>query len=125
MKLQALATTVVLVAAVGAVQAGDAPAVDGAQALRAVRDKQTGQLRQATADEARAMAEAEKAARAGQPEKALVVRQHANGMKSARLPAEYLSNLRAERQPDGSMKVMHEKAGDEHAHAAPQTLPTE
>jgi hypothetical protein len=124
MKLQALAAATALAAVVGAVQAGDTPSVDAAQALRVTRDKDTGELRKATAEEAKALAEAEKALRAGQPERALVVRQHANGMRSARLSSEYLSSLQAVRQPDGSLKVMHDKAGDEHAHDAPQQLPT-
>jgi hypothetical protein len=125
MKLQALAAATALVAVVGAVQAGEAQAVDAAQALRVVRDKATGQLRNATPEEAKVLAAADKAARAGQPERPLVVRQYANGMRGARLSPEYLSSLQAQRQPDGTLKVSHDKAGDEHAHAAPQTLPTE
>ena len=111
MKLKALAAATALLAVAGAVQAGDVQPVDAAQALRAVRDKDTGQLRRATPEQA------------SQPQRPLVVRQYSNGMRSARLSPEYLSSLQATRQPDGSLKVTHGEA-DEHAAPAPQSLPT-
>jgi hypothetical protein len=134
MKLQALASVAVIAAIAGAAHAADATAVqpaaeaapaDSLQSLRVVRDKETGRLRSATADEAKAMADAERAARGSQAAKPVVVRQYANGMKAAVLPLEFRSSLNAQRQPDGSLKITHADAADEHAGAGKQQHPTE
>jgi hypothetical protein len=125
MKLKALASMAALMVLAGAAQAGDVPAADTPQALRAVRDKDTGKLRAATAEEAKAMAEAEKAARAGQPAKLVVVRQYASGMRSATLTPEHLSTLKAERLPSGALKISHPGAADSHAAPVQQDRPTE
>lgn len=125
MKLHALASVAALLALAGAAHAGDVPASDNAEALRAVRDKETGQLRAATAQEAKALAEAEKAARGGQAAKPVVVRQYPNGMRAARLTPEYLSTLKADRLPSGALAVSHASASDEPAAPVRQDQPTE
>jgi hypothetical protein len=120
MKLTALAAVAAMLACTVAAQAADTPAVetDSAQARRVVRDKETGQLRAATASEAKAMADADKAAAGAQRPTQLVVRQHANGARSIALPMEMMSTLKAERQPSGALAITHGGA-DDAAHAAP------
>jgi hypothetical protein len=128
MKLSALAAVAATFAFAGASQAGEAPATDTtqAQARRVVRDKETGQLRAATAQEAKAMAEADKAAGAvsSRPTQ-LVVRQHASGARSIALPMEMMSTLKAERLPSGALKVTHDGADDAHAAPVHDDRPTE
>jgi hypothetical protein len=109
-----------------------APAGSDSQALRVVRDKQTGKLRAPTADELKAMQAAERAERRarGLPEspqsQPLVVTRHADGMLSAKLGPEYMMTLKGERQPDGSMRRFHEDGTThEPAPAAHNDLPTE
>jgi hypothetical protein len=108
-----------------------APAVAEAQALRVVRDKATGRLRAPTSDELKAMDATERAARKarGLPEVAestpLNVTRHASGTLSARLTPDYLVTLRAERQPDGTLKQTHDNPRLEHPVAARHALPTE
>ena len=99
---------------------------DVAAAKRVVRDKQTGKLRAPTEDELQEMIAAEKAARASQvtTRAPLVVREYPNGMRGAVLGPEYLLTLKAQRRPDGTVEVSHDKQG--HEHAAPNAkLPTE
>lgn len=109
-------------------QAEVAPAAE-AQALRAVRDRQTGKLRAPTADELKAMQTAERAERRarGEPEsQPLVVKRHASGMLSAELGPEYMMTLQGERQPDGSVRRFHaDGTTHEHAPVAHDARPTE
>lgn len=94
------------------------------QALRAVRDKETGRLRAATAQELAEMDAAARAARvarglpADEPTRPLVMRQHANGMRSVVLGPEHLVTLRGHRLPDGRLVHTH----DDPAHAHPTKL---
>jgi hypothetical protein len=54
----------------------------------------------------------------------LIVRQHANGMRSAVLGPDFLVSIKAERSPDGKLAVTHDRP--EHEHAKLQsTRPTE
>jgi hypothetical protein len=92
-------------------EAAPAPSLDG---RRAVRDSVTGKLRAPTEEEAAAMSAASRARAAKAP---AVVRQHANGMRSAVLGPEYLSTLQAERSSDGRLVIRHASQGDEHANA--------
>lgn len=101
------------------------------QELRVVRDSVTGKLRAPTEEELAAM-NARRDARAQQqrsaPAAPLVVRQHANGMRSAVLGPEYRSMLKAERQSDGKLVIRHANPADDHAGGAksnPATRPTE
>jgi hypothetical protein len=78
---------------------------DAVSARRAVRDKATGKLRAPTPEEFEAM-------RAAEPQTAaktapVQVRQHANGMRSARLGPEYLVTLKGTRRADGSVQQFH------------------
>jgi hypothetical protein len=84
--------------------AADAPG-DAANARRAVRDKATGKLRAPTPEEFEAMsaAQPQSAAKSGPVQ----VRQHANGMRSARLGPEYLVTLKGTRRADGSVQQSH------------------
>jgi hypothetical protein len=109
-----------------------APVAAEAQALRAVRDKTTGRLRAPDADEAAAMAEAERASRKarGLPEVAssqpVVVVRHASGMMSAKLGPDQLTTLRGERQADGSVRRIHaDGTSHDRAPAARDNRPTE
>lgn len=110
-------------------QAEAAPAAADAQALRVVRDKQTGKLRAPTADELKVMQAAERAERRarGVPEsQPLVVTRHASGMLSAKLGPEYMMTLEGERQPDGSVRRFHaDGTAHEHAPVAHDDRPTE
>ena len=91
------------------------------QAVRAVRDKETGRLRAPTDEELEQMLQADRAARKARglsedgPATPLVVRQHANGMRSAVLGPEYLVTLKAQRTAEGKLSVAHDKAIHEHA----------
>jgi hypothetical protein len=110
--------------------AASAPTVAEAQARRVVRDKETGKLRAPNDEELQALLEAERADRKarGEPEAAaagaVVVRQHANGMRSAVLGPEHMVYLKAQRTPDGKLVISHDKPGHEHA-ALPTQRPTE
>jgi hypothetical protein len=97
-----------------------------APAKRVVRDKKTGKLRAPSEDELQEMIAAENATRARQikTRPSLIVRQYPNGMRSAVLGPEYLLTLKAQRRPDGSVEVSHDKHAP--AHSAPNpNLPTE
>jgi hypothetical protein len=91
------------------------------QARRVVRDKETGKLRAPNDEELQALLEAERADRKarGEPEAAaagaVVVRQHANGMRSALLGPEHMVYLKAQRTPDSKLVISHDKPGHEHA----------
>jgi len=91
------------------------------QAVRAVRDKETGRLRAPTDQELEQMLQADRAARKARglsedgPVTPLVVRQHANGMRSVVLGPQYLVTLKAQRTGDGKLSVTHDKAIHEHA----------
>ena len=132
MKKTCLAVAAVFAAALAAptVLADDTyGAMDG---LRAVRDKDSGELRAPNSEELRAMIEAEKADRAARtargdkqslPEQ-VILRTFASGMKSARLSEEYLVNVVATRDTDGNLVVSHANPADEHV-APANELPTE
>lgn len=107
------------------------PAVAAATApsRRMVRDQETGRLRAATVQE---MAEMDAAARADrvarglpaeEPAKAVVVRQHPNGMRSATLGPEHMVTLRGQRGADGRIVQLHDDPA--HAHPAKQPAATE
>lgn len=95
-----------------------------ASPIRAVRDQATGKLRRATAEEAAAMAAAERAERLakGQPDPQadapVVVRVHANGMTSAELSPEHLVTVQARRGADGRLLRSHTHPSLEHPTAA-------
>jgi hypothetical protein len=76
-----------------------------------VRDPVTGRLRAPTDAELAALQPRGAAARTAP----VVVRQHANGMKSAVLGPEYMSTLIVERGPDGKLVKRHADPRDEHA----------
>lgn len=109
---------------------------DGAQtatsadAVRVVRDKETGKLRAPTDAELEQMRQNERSARKarGRSESGatapIAVRQHANGMRSAVLGPEYLVTLKAQRGADGKLTVKHDKVADEHG-AGQSQRPTE
>jgi hypothetical protein len=113
------------------------PATFGTTAVRAVRDKATGQLRRATQAEVQELLAAEAAERQarGQPDPATAaparqVTQHANGMLSAVLGTEHLVTVVAVRGPDGRLVRGHTHPA--HAHPSspakpvqPQQRPTE
>lgn len=99
-------------------------------AMRAVRDKETGQLRAPNHEELKALIEAEKAARRarGEPEVAapqdVQVRTYASGMKAAVLNADYLVSVEARVDANDELVVQHANPADEHV-AATAALPTE
>jgi hypothetical protein len=97
--------------------------------MRVVRDKQTGKLRAPNADELEAMEVNERAARRarGLPEVPTfepVVRQHANGMRSAVLGPEYLMTLHGKRRADGTVQQSH-SAPKHEQHVVRDERPTE
>lgn len=100
------------------------------QHLRAVRDKETGRLRAATAQEMAEMDAAARAARVARGEpaepavKPLVVRQHANGMRSAVLGPEFMVTVRGQRDASGRIVQSHDHPAHEHG-ALKQQAPTE
>lgn len=106
--------------------------VAASEALRVVRDKETGKLRAPNNTELKEMIAAEKAERKakGLPEssqdtEAVEIRTHANGMKSARLGPGFLVSLEAKRDADGHLVVTHAQPGYD-VHVAPATeQPTE
>lgn len=109
-----------------ATAAAQANPADVAPAKRVVRDKQTGKVRAPTEDELQEMIAAENAASASQvrTRAPLAVRQYPNGMRGAVLGPEYLLSLKAQRRPDGTVAVTHDKPGYDHA-APNASLPTE
>jgi hypothetical protein len=132
MKIASLAPAAALAAILAApgVLADDTQA--SMDAMRVVRDKDSGALRAPNSEELRAMMEAEKADRAARralgekrllPEQ-VIVRTFASGMKSAQLSEEYLVNVVATRDADGKLVVSHANPADEHV-APAHELPTE
>jgi hypothetical protein len=127
-------TSVYVAAALAATLAAPAALADdaaaGMDAMRAVRDKETGQLRAPNHDELKALLEAEKAERRarGEPEVAAPreaqVRTYGSGMKAAVLNADYLVSVEARVDENGKLVVQHANPADEHA-APAATLPTE
>jgi hypothetical protein len=113
--------------------AADRPdAGPGASAVRVIRDKASGKLRQPTEDELASLLAAEKAQRvaAGQPDlgaapPALLVREHANGMKSAVLGTEHLVTVKAVRAPDGRLVRLHTHPAQGQPAVPAQSRPTE
>jgi len=126
-------TSIVVAAAlVGVLAAPGTFAADTTEALRVVRDKQTGQLRAPNSDELKEMLEAEKADRMarGKPESAaeaqpVQVRTHASGMKSAVLGEDFLVSVEAHRDTNGNLVMKHADPADEHVAAPTTELPTE
>jgi hypothetical protein len=124
-----------LAAAVALVATLAAPGVlaaDATEALRVVRDKETGQMRAPTRDEMKALLEAEKAERKarGLPEERAMqpvqVRTYPNGMKAAVLGEEFLVMVTAEKDANGNLVVKHANPADEHVVTKTTTeLPTE
>lgn len=109
--------------------AASAPTVAQAQARRVVRDKETGRLRSPNEEELKALVDAERADRQARGESepaaaAVVVRQHASGMRSAVLGPEHMVYLKGQRTADGKLVVTHDKPAHEHA-ARPTQLATE
>ena len=109
----------------------EATPVVEAQALRVVRDKETGKLRSPTNDELPALLEAERAVRKARGDREptaaaapLALRQHSNGMLSAVLGPDYLITVKAQRGPDGKPVVTHANPASEHP-TAPSQRPTE
>ena len=102
------------------------------QAVRVVRDKDTGKLRAPSQDELAALLEAERSARAARGEREptgpgapLVLRRHANGMVSAVLGADYLVTVQARRDATGKLVTSHDHAAHEHPVPPQQQRPTE
>jgi hypothetical protein len=126
----------VIAAAIAATLAAPAVLADDAvaasEAMRVVRDKQTGQLRAPNNEELKQMLEAEKAERKARGEPApsadpqpLEVRTYSSGMKAAVLGPEFLVTLEARRDAEGNLVVAHSKP-EYDAHAEPaNVLPTE
>jgi len=106
-------------------------AVAQAQALRAVRDPETGKMRLPTPAEAAQMAAQERAERGarGLPEvdaaTNVQVFRHVNGMLSAKLGPEHLVTITARRGPDGKLVRAHSNPAYEHPTAAKQPAATE
>lgn len=126
-------TSICVAAALAATLVSPAVLADeaaGTDAMRAVRDKDTGQLRAPNHEELKALIEAEKAERRsrGEPEAAepreAQVRSYASGMKAAVLNADYLVSVEARVDANGNLVVQHADPADEHA-APAATLPTE
>lgn len=123
--------TVAAVALAATLAASGAMATDATEALRVVRDKETGQMRAPNQEEMKELIAAEKAERKarGLPEQTetqpVQVREHANGMKSAVLGAEYLVMVTAEKDEHGKLVVKHANPADEHVVSKTAELPTE
>jgi hypothetical protein len=109
-------------------QAAAQEVVPSSDALTVVRDAETGKLRNATAQEhaalqAQAPAQANARVRTlrAAPQ-AFQQKYHANGARGVRLTDEFTNSVRAERQPDGSLKTYESSNADEstavagHAH---------
>ena len=130
-------SSLVIAAAIAAMLAGPGALAGetaaASEALRVVRDKETGKLRAPNNDELKEMIAAEKAERKakGLPESSqetetFEVRTHANGMKSLQLGPEFLVSLEARRDADGNLVVTHAQPGyDVHAAPATEQQPTE
>jgi hypothetical protein len=139
-KISTLIAALALTASASAVSAADGTAASTqaqpgagaqAQARRAVRDKETGQLRAPTQEELKVMLEEERAARKarGQPEPSaeptpILVRQHASGMRSAVLGPDFLVTVKAQRRTDGTVEISHADPAHEHPTSKSQR-PTE
>ena len=120
------------VAMSAALAAPTAFAGDETAAMRAVRDKETGQMRAPNQEELKQLLEAERAARKarGLPEEPssepAQVRVHANGMRSVVLSEDMLVSVVAERDAEGNLVVRHADPADEHVVApASDQRPTE
>jgi hypothetical protein len=120
------------VAMSAALAAPTAFAGDDAAAMRAVRDKVTGQMRAPNQEELKELLQAERDARKarGLPEEPssepVKVRVHADGMRSAVLNQDMLVSVVAERNADGELVVRHADPADEHlTRPAPEQRPTE
>jgi hypothetical protein len=127
-------TSVYVAAALAATLAAPVTMADDAatdmEAMRAVRDRETGQLRAPNHEELKALIEAEKAERRarGEPDVAapqdVQVRTYSSGMKAAVLNADHLVSVEARVDANGELVVQHANPADEHA-APAATLPTE
>ena len=125
-----VAAAVAATLAAPAVMASDA--VSASEAMRVVRDKETGQLRTPNNEELKQMLDAEKAQRKARGEsepsadpQPVAVRTYSGGMKAAVLGPEFLVSLEARRDADGNLVVTHSRP-EYDAHAEPANeLPTE
>jgi hypothetical protein len=81
------------------------PAAPAASRVRAFVDPATGKLREPTADELRAIAEARLQARAAKAPTVFEVVSYPDGMKSVDLGEAFLFDVRIETLPDGSTKT--------------------
>ena len=90
-------------------------------ALTVVRDPGTGKLRSATAEEQEALkAQAQSSTARVRTLRAATPQQfqqkiHASGARGVRLTDEFTSSVRAERQPDGSIKTFESQNADQSA----------
>lgn len=100
--------------------APDASAAVASDGLKVVRDKTTGRVRAPSDEELKEMSAAEPAAAAPA---AIQVLNHANGMKSARLPPEMLISVEVSRDANGVLQTRHDRPGMEHGGST--ALPTE
>ena len=124
----ALAATLAAILAAPGVLADDTQA--SMDAMRAVRDKDSGKLRAPTQDELKELVEAETAARRarGMPEPSanpqpVQVRTYPSGMKAAMLGPDFLVTVQARRDANGNLVMGH--ANSAYEHTAPSTeLPT-
>lgn len=108
-------------AAVAAEAATTTEKLGGAtESLYVVRDVESGKLRAPTPSEFKALEAS--AAKPGKP-KPVVVQVAPNGMKSVRLPAEYLISAEATRDGSGRLVTRHAQTSMEHGASA--ALPTE
>ncbi len=101
-----------LSAAAGAAGPEECPAIDvpapvrTAPRVRAFVDPATGKLREPTADELRALAEARLKSRAAQAPRVFEVVTHPDGMVTVDLGDAFLMDVRIEKLPDGSVKTI-------------------
>jgi hypothetical protein len=103
-------------------------------ALTVVRDPGTGKLRSATAEEQESLkAQAQsstarvRSLRAATPQQ-FQQKIHASGARGVRLTDEFTSSVRAERQPDGSIKTFESQNADQsaaHGHVHTTKVETE
>lgn len=126
----AVAAAIAATMAAPVVMASDA--TSASEAMRVVRDKDTGQLRAPDSAELKQMLDAEKAQRKARGEaepsadpQPVQVRTYSSGMKAAVLGPEFLVSLEARRDADGNLVVTHSRP-EYDAHAEPASeLPTE
>jgi len=132
MKSKSISVVATLAAMLAAPVALADDAVATADALRVVRDKQTGQLRAPSQGELKQLLDEEKAARKarGEPEPAVdaqpvEVREYGDGMKAAVLGPEFFVTVQVERDENGELVIRHANPADDHSAVPASKLPTE